>query len=216
VNLSRIVPARGERCVIIGQTGSGKTTLAKFLCGFREYVVCLDSKGTLNWDGYELVTTLEKLQRSESPRLIYRPVYSEMQNELVVDAFFEWIYRRRHTTVYVDELAAIGDVGEYPPHFGACLTRGRELGVECWVSTQRPHAIPQVVLSESEHGYVFKLRLPQDQRRAADVVGVSPAAVGELARTCFFYAPQSGVPSGPYRLELARPAPTLATAAAGG
>lgn len=210
LKLSQMIPHPGERCVIIGKTGSGKTTLARFLCNYRTHVVALDSKGTLRWDGFKVYATLRELQRAREPKLIYRPTIYEMRDAAILDAFFEWVFRRQHTTLYVDELAAIGDVGEYPLHFGACLTRGRELGVETWVSTQRPCDIPQIVLSESEHAYVFRLRLPQDQRRAADVVGVNPLLVAGLPHKEFFYAAAAGEPSGPYTLDLGAVTPKLA------
>lgn len=217
-----MLPARGERCLITGQTGSGKTKLAQLMCGFRPFVVVLDSKGKIDWPGYALVRTFRELQALRVPRIIYRPTYAESADELIVDAFFEWIYRRGFTTLYVDELDAVTDgVNTFPHHYGACVKRGRELGVEVWASTQRPTRIPQIALSESEHVYVFPLKLPQDRQRMADVAGVDPELIEQLDKTQFLWAPQTGDAQGPFRLDLdaapswviAPPAPPVAAGA---
>ena len=203
-NLSDLLPGPSDRACFVGQTGSGKTTLAEYVCRFRPYVVVYDAKGTIRWPGYKLVTKLERLQAAarQSSRIIYRPTYGELHDADIVDAFFEWVYRRKRTCIYVDELSAItrGDV--YPWHLGACLTRGRELGVVVYASTQRPMKIPQVVLSESEHVYNFRLRLPQDRKRMHETTGIHPIRVSELAKQEFYYIPQDGDPEGPYRLQL--------------
>jgi hypothetical protein len=164
--------------------------------------VALDAKGTLNWRGYERVTKLDRLGSCRSPRIIFRPGYDELQSPDVMDAFFEWIYQRRRTCVYVDEVMAVtrGDV--YPYHFGACLTRGRERGVVVYGSSQRPTRIPQVLLSESEHVYTFRLRLPQDRGRIYDTTGLDPDAVAALPKRAFYYVPQDGAPIGPLSLSL--------------
>jgi hypothetical protein len=162
----------------------------------------MDAKGRIAWDGYEVHTTLAGAVKSKSPRIIYRPTYDELQDEETLDRFFEWVYRRQHTTLYVDEVAAIAQADNYPWHFGACLTRGRELGVASYIASQRPSRIPQVMLSESEHVYCFKLKLPQDCERMADITGLDEEQIFNLPKHHFFYAPQDGAAVGPLTLRL--------------
>lgn len=201
VPLSDIMPGPTDRAAFVGKTGSGKTTLAEHVCALRPYVVVLDPKGMINWDTYELHHKLETLVQSTEPRLIYRPVYEELQSPDVMDAFFEWVYRRRNTALYVDEIYAVARGDQYPFHLGACITRGREVGVVVYSATQRPARVPQIILSESEHLYVFRLRLPQDRERIADITGLPPERLF-LPIFRFYYSPQDGEPIGPLKLKL--------------
>ena len=202
VRLSQLLPTPTDRAVFVGQTGSGKTTLAEYVCRARPYVVALDPKGLLRWRGYRVHTTLASLTADPAPRLIYRPVYEELQDLDAVDRFFEWIYRRQQTTVYVDELYAIAKGDTFPYHFGACLTRGRELGIEVFTATQRPSRIPGVVLSESEHLYVFALKLPRDREKVSELTGLDADQLGTLRKRAFYYVRQDAGPVGPLSLQL--------------
>lgn len=200
--LSALLPALTDRAAFIGQTGSGKTTLAEMVCRSRPWVVVLDSKGTLQWSGYQVHTRLASLTESTAPRLLYRPVYEELQDPDVLDRFFEWIYRRERTTLYVDEVYAIAQGDRFPYHFGACLTRGRELGIEVFTATQRPSRIPAIVLSESEHLYVFKLKLPRDRDKIEEMTGIDADVVRDLPKHQFYYVRQDAEAVGPLMLAL--------------
>lgn len=202
MRLSDMLPARTDRALFVGQTGSGKTTLAQHLLNARRYVVVLDVKGTLNWRGYELHRSLARMAKSDAERLIYRPPYNVLEDDEEMDGFFRWIYLRRNTTVYVDETAGVTNGDNFPYHFGACYMRGRELGVEMWCATQRPMRIPQIVMSEAEHVYVFKLRMPQDRLRVESITGIANALQFPLRKREYLYAPQDGDVHGPLTLAL--------------
>lgn len=206
-SFSTLVPARTDRATFVGQTGSGKTTLAEMLCSQRDFVVAYDPKGRLDWDGYHLHTSLGSLVADRHPRLIYRPTYDELEDARtgsgeLADQFFEWIYRRERTTLYVDELYSIARGDNFPHHYGACLTRGRELDIETWTATQRPSFIPGIVLSEAEHLYIFTLKLGRDRVKMEAETGIPAEAIRALPKHAFFYAPQSGAPVGPLTLAL--------------
>jgi hypothetical protein len=205
--LSEIMPGHTDRAISIGQTGSGKTTLMQFLCETRRFVVVLDSKGTIRWNGYTRVTSLDrvyKLKAAEHPRIIYAPSYEELQDADTVEEFFRWVYQRRHCTVYVDEVASIATATDFPFHLGACYMRGREHGVEIWASTQRPSRIPLICYSEAEHAYVFRLNFPADRQRVEDMTGIASDTLRSLAKREFIYAPQEGDFSPPMKLEIGK------------
>ena len=187
-----IVPELTDRAALSGQTGSGKTYLARALCASRPYVVCLDAKGTLDWDGYTLTRSFKKLVSAKEDRLIYRPAYAEYQDRAHIEMFLEWCYRRGNTTVYIDEVFSIASASDYPEWFGAILTRGREMGVTLIGATQRPAGCPRILFSESEHCYIFFHKLLQDRQRLRDDVGVDPDAVSALPKQHFLYARQDG------------------------
>ncbi len=201
LKLEDIAPGMTDRAAFVGQTGSGKTTLAQEVCRLRPWVVALDPKGMLEWDGYEVHERLSALTKAKRPRLIYRPVYEELADEETIDTFFEFVYERRNCVLYVDEIYAVAQGDSYPWFFGACLTRGRERGISTYVATQRPSRVPQVMLSESEHVFVFNLKLPQDRERIADITGMDDGQF-RLPAHEFYYIPQVGDPRGPLKLQL--------------
>jgi hypothetical protein len=197
-----LLPGPTDRAALVGQTGSGKTTLAEVLCNQRPYVVAIDPKGLLAWDGYHIHTSLEALTQDRFPRLIYRPTYAELHDDESMDLAFQWIYERQHTTCYVDEIYGVAQGDQYPYHFGACLTRGRERDVVVYSATQRPARVPQIMFSESEHVYCFHLKLPRDRDRVEEMTGITSEQVAALPKWEFYYAPQDGDPLGPLQLDL--------------
>lgn len=213
VSLLDIAPRRTDRAVFVGQTGSGKSTLAEYMLATRRYVVVYDPKGMIRWPRYTRYVTLENAMQSDKSHILYAPSFDELDDEDSVDAFFQWIYQRKNTTVYVDELMAISKGDVYPRHLGACLTRGRERGVETWCATQRPTRIPQVVLSESEHVYAFKLRLAGDRERVEQTAGIPQETIAALQKRQFVYAPQDGDVSSVMSLNISnRSQPTVSAA----
>lgn len=192
----------------MGQTGSGKTTLARYLLLSRKYRIVADYKGRIDWTEYRICRTLKELKKRKEPALIYRPDYvGEAQDENAKNQFWEFIYRRGHTTAYIDELTSIATGDDYPEYYGACLVRGRELGVETWSATQRPTRIPQIAASESEHYYAFKLKLPQDRERVEGWSGIERGNIAGLQKRQFIYSRQDSSPVGPLFLhssQLAR------------
>jgi hypothetical protein len=203
---AQLIPPRTDRAVLVGQTGSGKTTLARYLLNDRikngVHVVVFDYKGRIDWPEFETHTSLATLAKSKKQSLLYRPSYEESQDDETVNSVWEWLYRRGHTTAYIDELDAISSGEVYPHYYGACLVRGRELGVEVWSATQRPTKIPQRTLSESENVYSFKLRLPQDRERVEALTGINRQQIDDLQKRQFLFSRQDGETQGPFILKI--------------
>lgn len=202
LSLAFLAPEDTDRATFVGMTGSGKTTLAEYMLATRDYVVALDVKGLLNWPGYRVVTRFADAMRAEEPRIIYRPVYAELQSWDALDKFFEWIYQRHNTTLYVDEVYGVTQGPRFPYHLGACLTRGRERRVEVWAATQRPAFVPAIFFSEAEHMYCFRLQMPQDREKMYDVAGLDPDVLAELPKHHFLYARPDDDTIGPLKLNL--------------
>lgn len=168
----------GEHVFIGGRTGSGKTYLArKYLAGFN-HVVCLDTKGTLEWPEIpekELAITdnLFELQNIRKEKIIYKPRFEEMNFEFY-NEFFRWCYLRGNTTVWIDEVMAVCPTPyKMPEYYQAILTRGRELNVSAWSLSQRPSGIPVLTMSESTHFFVFDLNMPQDREKMYSITGAA-------------------------------------------
>lgn len=206
VNLTDISPIAGDRVAIFGQTGSGKTTLARTFLQSREYVVVCDPKRKINWPGYTVLdfNQLQRINPEKVKRIIYKPTFADITSSkgAVIDAFFRWVFERENTTVYVDELSMISRGDDYPFHFGACIVQGRELGIEVISGSQRPTWIPQIVMSEAEHVYCFRLNMFSDRQRIERLTSIPEEKIAQLSKRDFLYAPQDGDIVGPLRLQL--------------
>jgi hypothetical protein len=161
-----------ERVFICGKTGSGKTTLAKFLTAHIARLVVVDPKGTLSdWRLDEWGQEgIESLQAGEPARL--RVIGPEPDTDEAPEIFWNEIFRvcyfARNLTVYVDELYGVVEPGKMAPtYLQAGYTRGRELGIGVWASTQRPTWVPLFTMSEAEHYFMFRLTLAKDRSTMA-------------------------------------------------
>lgn len=174
---SKVTIKSNEHVFVAGRTGSGKTYLTrKYLAGYK-HVVVLDTKGKIEWpeipeEEKTLVTKLSELEKAQTPKIIYRPNWSEL-DFAYYDAFFQWVYARQNTIVWVDEVMSIcPNPLKIPSYYKACLTRGRELGIGVWSLTQRPAGIPLVVMSEATHFFVFELNMKEDRKRLTEITGM--------------------------------------------
>jgi hypothetical protein len=81
-------------------------------------------------------------------------------------------YAGGNVTVYIDESYGVTDPGSKPSrNLTSLWTRGRELGVGAWASSQRPSWVPLFEISEADHLFTFRLSLEEDRRRIAAFVG---------------------------------------------
>ena len=177
IGWEKIGIGRNDRAVLIGATGCGKTTLARLLVEDpnKRYSVVYDAKisdaiGEWSEGGRQVIYhDFGQLQEAEEPRLIYRPPYTEERDPQAQDRFFEWVYFRYRTRLYIDEAYSILGGSRPSFHLQACITRGRERGISTVIATQRPHNIPLIFLTESEHSYVFRLQGLSDRQRVEEL-----------------------------------------------
>jgi hypothetical protein len=182
------LPSYNSRAVFVGKTGCGKTTLAEKVCANHEFVAVLDSKAELNWNGYDIFTDLASVKRSKNPKVIWQPNPHE-QNDATYDEFFQWIYERKNTVCYIDEVLAICKNSQNIPfHYRALLTRGRSRGIGCYNSTQAPVFVPHWILSQSEHYFVFQMKLEGDREKVEKITGILRDDLKDLKNHEFYYA----------------------------
>lgn len=162
-----------ERVFITGKTGSGKTYLAHYLTRACPRLVVLDGKGTLApwnlepWDP----ETRDKLRQGE-PIKIRAVLPWKADPALFWPSVLYEIYQAGNVTVYTDEMYIISPPGKpIPDMLWALYTRGRELGIGMWGSSQRPAWIPLFCMSESEHYFMFRLQLDDDKKRMSEFMG---------------------------------------------
>lgn len=204
-SLADLTPAASDRALFVGMTGSGKTTLARALLASRAYVVVLDGKGTVRWPGWKRVTTLAAaaaLDPVAHPRIIYAPSAGELADDELAEGFYAWVYERRNTLLYIDEIYSVALGADLPFWLHALLTRGRERGCPVWGATQRPMFVPMAFLTEAEHAYLFRLQAPQDRKKVADFYGIAADDLHGLAKRRFYYVRIGEYPAGPLTLRL--------------
>lgn len=180
-----------DRGVLIGATGCGKTTLARYLIEDKNkpYSVVYDAKlsDAIGKWRHVFYTDFESIQQSDERRLIYRPSFIESISPEAQDDFFQWVYNRHYTRLYIDEAYALLGGSNPSFHLQACLSRGRERGISTLIATQRPKRIPLIAMSESEHIYVFRLNLNDDRQRTEELTGISIVDQISLRQYEFYY-----------------------------
>lgn len=179
-----IIPAPTHHAFISGMNGCGKTILAEVLLGTRRnnLILVFDPKDELNWYGFKKYNSIYKLITANPRHAIYAPRIEELDDPAVHDAFFKFGFIRQRknfkhrqdlsTTVYVDEVYSVTRNQELPLYYKADLTRGRKIRLETWSATQRPKLIPQFLMSESKHNYLFYHQMLQDKQKLEQTFGV--------------------------------------------
>lgn len=172
--MSLISIQSNERLFITGKTGSGKSFLARHLTRKIKRLVVLDGKGTLGVPEWQLENFDDSADLGRAnAEFRYRAVPG-LKADLMDywDSILTKCLRAGNITVYIDELYAVVPPNKTAsPTLFACYTRGRELGLGMWASTQRPVWIPLVAMSEAEHFFVFRLQLWEDKQRLAAFMG---------------------------------------------
>jgi energy-coupling factor transporter ATP-binding protein EcfA2 len=191
-----IIPGVRERGLLVGQTGCGKTTLGKQIIPCYSHVLALDPKISLgatdespegHLSGFTLARSPEELVAvaGEADWLQYRPD-PEHQNIETWDQIYRWVFDRKRTFVYTDEVNLVTTYGQPTDGMKACVTSGRERGIGMLHASQRPAGIPRILLTESEHFYVFRLEAKDDRKRLAEGE-VPPLVVEQPAEPFWFY-----------------------------
>lgn len=164
-----------------------------YLSGF-EHVRVLDIKGMFNPSKFTpdediaIVTNFADLSKAadEKNYIIYRPNFEEMESAYY-DEFFKWCYFSGNCTVCVDEVMAVYDnPHKILPFHKGILTRGRELNVNIFNLTQRPSGVPQMIISEATHFFVFNLNLEVDRLKVANLTG-QPDILDQPGKYIFWY-----------------------------
>lgn len=172
--------------LVAGATGSGKSFLAEeYLKGY-DNVIKLDTKmecleryeknqspwrGLIENEDFEVCFSLEDCQNSNFKKIIYA-VPSEEQEQETFDKFFRWVYERKHTIVWVDELMSFTTSYKYPEGLKKCMIMGRSKGVGIWACTQRPQGIPSIVIANCKYFFVFDLRRFEDRKAIVNNTGI--------------------------------------------
>ena len=179
-----LIPAATHHIFISGMNGCGKTILAEKLLETRRdnLILVYDPKDELEWKGFKKYSSLYKLIVANPRHAIYAPNVKELDDGDKHNEFFKFGFLRQRknfkrklklsTTIYVDEVYSVTRNQELPLYYKADLTRGRKIRLETWSATQRPKLIPQFLMSESKHQYIFYHQMFQDKQKLEQSFGI--------------------------------------------
>lgn len=197
---NKIIPL-GKHALICGMTGTGKSFLAEQYVKGYPYAVKLDTKdetaerkvqGLSAWEGlkegtdFQVVRDFEELEYAETPKIIFCPDFLEQTQELF-DDFFQWIFLRQNTCLWIDELMSVGTVHKYPPQLGRLYTQGRSKFISLFSCTQRPSGIPTIALSNSSYFFVFDMMNLDDRKKMASCTGMEKMKESPDGHNFWFY-----------------------------
>lgn len=190
-----------KHVLICGGTGSGKSFLAEqYLKGY-EYVVKLDTKnetaerrkkGLSPWQGLEehkdftVTSNFEELDEITTKKIIYNPDYYS-QDEETFNRFFDWIFLRENTIVWIDELMSVANAHKTPRALLRCYTQGRSKQIGIWACSQRPAGIPSICLANSDYYFIFNLNNVNDRRRIYDMTGFNEMMILPKGHNFWYY-----------------------------
>jgi DNA helicase HerA-like ATPase len=175
------IPSKGERALICGQTGSGKTSFAIYLLEHIEEspIVIYDTKHEPKFDMmtnsvrvHSIPQLHEAVNDPQFDYVIFTPPIEDVPNPAALDSLL-WMHYAHLPGVpcYVDEIAEFHSAsGRAGKGLMALLQRGRSKGITFICSTQRPKWISRSLISETQRGYIFRLKLADDRDAIGDMI----------------------------------------------
>ena len=175
-----------KHVLICGATGTGKSYLAEQYLKTYKYVIKLDTKDETNerrrrglspWEGltegkdFTVTSDFEQLDEIETDKIIYNPLYDD-QTEDLFNRFFDWVFKRENTIVWIDEVMGLATAHRMPRAMLRIYTQGRSKNVGLWACSQRPAGIPAIILANSDHYFIFNLNNINDRKRIYDMTGM--------------------------------------------
>jgi energy-coupling factor transporter ATP-binding protein EcfA2 len=191
---------RSERVAFLGPTGSGKSVLAKALIASQKNVIIVDTKRKEDWSDVAEIVSERDVFRCGRGRYVFRVPRDFLIDPSLPEKFFRWALDAGGRVIYVDELLDIIPT----PGLKILATQGRAAGVGLWTATQRPSGVPLYTISETQHMFVFYLRLERDRERIEDATSGSfiPWDKMRQPKYQFVHVDESGDVSGPTFLKI--------------
>lgn len=194
---------RNDNAAFLGPRGSGKTEVAKVLLKTQRNAIIVDTKRTEDWtDVSPHILTGKEIFRTRGGRFIYRVDGNFLTDDKEPERFFRWALACGGRVIYVDELLDIIPV----PGLKILATQGRAAGVGLWVATQRPTGIPLYTISETQHSFIWYLKLKPDKERVEESVSGAEEDIpwNKLRATkhSFIHINDSGRVSSPVKLQM--------------
>ena len=163
------------RVFITGKTDSGKTYFSKNVLWpqFKRRLfhdVKIENDDILNDPNTILIRTPQQLVQAIKKgfySILYQPIDMEGSD---FNKVCEVIHKTGNFTLFLDEAQYYATATHIERFHKEILMRGRSRGVGIVNCTQRPMGCNNLLLSESEHFFIFKLNLDGDIGKVASMV----------------------------------------------
>lgn len=179
-SIAEIVPARGERALLVGQTGSGKSQLALWILERMENspIILYDTKSERLLETLprsRVVTSIAGVHQSVNDPTIDYIIFRispqvRADSDALDDLLFYHYQNFRGIDVYLDELFAFSNNGRAGTGLLSLLTEGRGLGITMLMAVQKPRYMSSFTISETQKYYVFFLADENDKKRIAEFI----------------------------------------------
>ena len=187
-----------DRGFYVGKTGVGKSAaMIKLVWSQLKDAVYFDMTGEEEDDlNAPVLRTLDDVQQAlyaedeadHLTKFVYSP---EVPTYEGFERLCRLVYEHRNIHLLADELMMVyrdgNSVRPTTDHHLKILTNGRKVGVGMSGASQRPVNVPLEAISEAEHIFTFKLKLPADRDRMAKVCGPTVDGALDLDRYWYYY-----------------------------
>ena len=202
---------QGEQVVLIGPPGAGKTTIIDAIKDYRTYNIFFGTKkadplyNQLIREGYRHIQDIREIKSYDSNNFILWPKYPgdinshvDVQRETFRRAL-DRIVAEGGWTLIVDEAKYLSEFLGLRKELSYCVDQLRSNNCSVVCGAQRPAWLPQSVLANATHVFLFKSTNREDQIKLADVGGLDAEVVRDAARGLgsheFIYIKTRGVNS---------------------
>jgi len=155
------------RILVVGRSGSGKTTFTtnylwnSFSPKIRK--IFIDPKHEAGYIHYDIINTNCKELESDLNKynnILYMPSDVTIQD---FDKLCSLCYNKGNIVLFIDESAFYCTSSSMPKNYRKLMIMGRSRGIGVVNTTQRPHGVNQLLISEAEHLFIFNLNLKRDK-----------------------------------------------------
>lgn len=202
---------QGEHIAIIAPPGAGKTTLMDAIKDRRSFNIFFGTKPAdplykkLISEGFRHVESFNEIKIYDSHNFLLWPKFAktipetmEIQERVFRNAL-DRIVEQGGWTLWVDETKYLSEMLGLRKEISFCVDQLRSNNSSVICGAQRPAWLPQSVLANASHVFLWKSTNREDQIKLADVGGIDAKTVRDEAKSLgaheFIYIKTRGVHS---------------------
>lgn len=202
---------QGEHIALIGPPGAGKTTVMDAIKDRRSFNIFFGTKpadplyNKLIKEGFRHIQNFSEIKQFDSHNFLLWPKFAKtipetMQiQERVFRNALDRIVEQGGWTLWIDETKYTAEMLGLRKEISFCVDQLRSNNSSVICGAQRPAWLPQSVLANATHVFLWKSTNREDQIKLADVGGIDAKVVRDEAKSLgsheFIYIKTRGVNS---------------------